>query len=1669
MSDEPLLHESVNSEWDPARPFNPIFGRPPLIRLETLSSLQLRWIFAVFYASVALTLYFRLEDNRRFRCETICSPSSSGISRETRSGCLLDVPAAWGLSRPSPITPCVDFITNVTDDRSTENATWTADASRLDEWNRYLFLYLTVDRPEVKANLSGKDLGIEVRATLGSGRVVTSTDRVTMDCGDCTAKIATLQWVHAMKELEVTVTGAPAGTMEATQLEVVTGNDAFTILELTIRGVILLVVIILTVRLFIMLRLSDFRLWLPEHLWLLWVMVAMVLYIDPCWYWGLLREDLSSPMEIFEFIMRTNVHRFTMNVVRAFELVILSSILCADDEKQWVWGGRFFFPALLALIWLTVTTINDGVQLAAHGMEYGFQLSSANKDILDIFHSWDRIGWVEAWTKVLHWITEGLWLGSLIVLAVLTWRKLSRLPYLQTRYRQLTFRFCGFLYIFFVLAWIPPAAIRIHRSQSHRTPPTLPHNLGETIGNVTYSCLLVYVFTPITDYQHKLIHSNEFPDPSDRKWVESMEYNPTFLRFVRGDQSLFFFFSEEEKETFERNQLLAFDAFLAKKAAIATEHTSGLFPHVSVTEVKAAFHQASKDAMDKFRARAAEAREKVAKGAQKARAFPSTVASKSASAASSVRQGVLHPADTARGMSRRTTAVFSQMLEKVQANIAAGKAYMTPGHGSPQSPKATTPVHGLARSFHEALGLPVVVGMKGQGGSPVSPHPGRRRDSFPCSVGGETLSDAVHSPHGLMRSNTDGNLRSKLPLTESQEHRRSFGHGQGGRRHRRSKENEKHHLMQWATNIWDRLTSDVLGDDEPGVAEPLFCLETAQNLFHLSWEAYFRDPIKEIPEGDREMLERALLKRHKKREKDRRRRPTAGQSDEANSPELQRKPSAVRRILTTFSARNGSPRQSPETDFASLGHSPSSFGECKLGRSPPREKDAITSPSDNALLAQTAPPTLGRVALARSGKFKANLAPLVTDRDDECLSPPPEPPAPTCGPPKTPIPTRLFRGKRRMGLTRRNTFVNPEHCIMTSGVRRCGEGEEGEAERILLEVLEDKVFIDVEQYGWSLEKVVHRQQNQAILCKRGDQLAVAFRGTDNLANFKTDVSMWRTKIENWVDPWSRSVGKHIGKVADWLGLYQARVHKGFLSVWRDILKEDVMNGIARLVEESDEPIRRIFLTGHSLGGALASLAAWDIAKWVDDEFGVDDYGEPIIKLTMYSFGCPRVGNATFRRSFNRAVPDTFRVVNDGDVVCSTPPRFWLPLIGGLYKHAGKQVIIDWKGNFVVRPGFTERSLPKWHLRGSDPRKHQMTGTASDWASGGARGYRSALDAIFRYCKLEAQCFQTLLSCIQAELDADAEAARLQRRQSGWRMCGSSLSPGGRQMCMSPREVLESSIRRVSSVHDCSAAQRDSRKLLAVQAATAVAVAALLAALECMDQHCPLRQASASHSSLSLDRAVSSRKENGLDAPLLPPHPQPLLPHLVAHNPLSVKGGLLDTGGVRRTASSLLRPQHLPVHLQDEERSSPDSHYLLASPAPPSPHASTSVLSISPTVSPTRACDPPLASHDSPTSTPRLHGSSDWTSAVEGTTTSSNSVGLTSKHDEGTEERRGRGAYVQGPVEIRHLMAKHGIGAQSTTLPPVPRQPKLDRDINRSDIIKILERHGIGQPRQHVEL
>lgn len=107
-----------------------------------------------------------------------------------------------------------------------------------------------------------------------------------------------------------------------------------------------------------------------------------------------------------------------------------------------------------------------------------------------------------------------------------------------------------------------------------------------------------------------------------------------------------------------------------------------------------------------------------------------------------------------------------------------------------------------------------------------------------------------------------------------------------------------------------------------------------------------------------------------------------------------------------------------------------------------------------------------------------------------------------------------------------------------------------------------------------------------------------------------------------------------------------KVHRGFHQAV-DAVYPEVERAVDQTLQQS--PNKQIWFTGHSLGAALATLAA-------------DRLSAKHKIRGLYTFGSPRVGNSAFCETF--PVANAYRFVDHRDLVTKVPPE-------ALYDHVGR--------------------------------------------------------------------------------------------------------------------------------------------------------------------------------------------------------------------------------------------------------------------------------------------------------------------------------------------------------------------------------------------------------------
>ncbi len=166
--------------------------------------------------------------------------------------------------------------------------------------------------------------------------------------------------------------------------------------------------------------------------------------------------------------------------------------------------------------------------------------------------------------------------------------------------------------------------------------------------------------------------------------------------------------------------------------------------------------------------------------------------------------------------------------------------------------------------------------------------------------------------------------------------------------------------------------------------------------------------------------------------------------------------------------------------------------------------------------------------------------------------------------------------------------------------------------------------------GWQIETLsqkTNRADAKAYLVSRGDVKILAIAGTESLRDVEVDFRVGRVNLHD-----DTALAAYDKKSAD-----KFFVHRGF----RDYADVVLSDGLAERLKNSFDknPNETLYLTGHSLGGAVAIVAG---IRLIDS--GVDNS-----RLKVITFGSPAVGSHKLAKNYDDKL-DLTRVVMRGDVM-----------------------------------------------------------------------------------------------------------------------------------------------------------------------------------------------------------------------------------------------------------------------------------------------------------------------------------------------------------------------------------------------------------------------------------
>ncbi len=192
---------------------------------------------------------------------------------------------------------------------------------------------------------------------------------------------------------------------------------------------------------------------------------------------------------------------------------------------------------------------------------------------------------------------------------------------------------------------------------------------------------------------------------------------------------------------------------------------------------------------------------------------------------------------------------------------------------------------------------------------------------------------------------------------------------------------------------------------------------------------------------------------------------------------------------------------------------------------------------------------------------------------------------------------------------------------------------------------------------------------QVYIATNADHIVAAFRGTEAPTSIEGLRDWLLTDAVNLLIQPAGDLGTDFAAAG-----VGARWHQGFIRALGDIW-DPFLEAITSERKKTDRPV---WLTGHSLGGALALLAGWRLKrKFV-----------PVHQI--YTFGGPMVGDAqavaAIDREFSKRI---HRYVNSPDVVPLLPT---VSLLANQYSHCQAETLLGEASEAAA--GFLQGLAPK---------------------------------------------------------------------------------------------------------------------------------------------------------------------------------------------------------------------------------------------------------------------------------------------------------------------------------------------------------------------------------------
>jgi len=165
----------------------------------------------------------------------------------------------------------------------------------------------------------------------------------------------------------------------------------------------------------------------------------------------------------------------------------------------------------------------------------------------------------------------------------------------------------------------------------------------------------------------------------------------------------------------------------------------------------------------------------------------------------------------------------------------------------------------------------------------------------------------------------------------------------------------------------------------------------------------------------------------------------------------------------------------------------------------------------------------------------------------------------------------------------------------------------------------EQMTTSIPQLGFSYHEVVEKGPAKGVVMIAGEEAVIAFEGTNGLDD---------------IGDWFANLNTSRGNISEGV------VHGGFLGHYNRVADQ-----VQKILDK--KAVSHVWITGHSLGGAMAVLCAADLERrGAVTVRGVMTFGQPLLLTPV----CARVVNETFMGRH-------LRIVNEADLVPCVAPGF----------------------------------------------------------------------------------------------------------------------------------------------------------------------------------------------------------------------------------------------------------------------------------------------------------------------------------------------------------------------------------------------------------------------------